>query len=785
MSDERLAAELKRQGGATANYPVGELLDRHWEAVFSYARLCTGGVRPAGMLTTASFTRIFGESLHQGGPSAAWRPQLLVTVRRIAAEWLRDTRRDLLRPELLAGAVLEDGRDLAPARLLPPEGRRLISRAFQRLPEPVRCLLWHTEVEAERPEVPAALLGIFPEDAVTELERARERLRQGCLEIHHELAPSQECRRYHRMLDVSFRRGGLGLDPDLRAHMDECGHCRYAADQLSAFNGELAVPLAEAVLGWGAHAYVASRRARAAAAEEPARQPEGDGAERGVAHADGRTDTGDGPAASAGRAMGAGGGQAFATGVRSAGGGPMFAGGVTGAGGGPAFAGGVLGAEGGPAFAGGATGAGGGWAFADGVAGAGGGPAFGGDVTGPGGDPAFDDGVTGAGPAEGTARIVEFLPGTDDVRPPGLSPRTAPDDPRYAGAPATDFDATVRRPVVPSEGEAGPAEEDAPARRRGAARPGAGTRASRRAAGRKASRRAPGRRNVAAAVLTLGALITVPLVLWTSDGGSHDPHGTTDGGHATAGPSRGTNPSWASAGEKKDGTVRGRLRNAATGLCVGFAGTAPASGAEARLVPCSSDSATQWSYAADGLLRAADHPSLCLDSHLGYSVQLAGCTGPSQPATRNVRYDFTLQGMLVPRWNQDLALSPASSTGESALVLKLRDDEPVQHWTLDTSSPSLQLEVVNWDSTTGDAKGRSTTAPSTAPPSPAAPRTPTASPGPATPSAQPSDGLCASAPSFCSGDGADSWTRDGRYGTGSASGGYGSFGGGGGQGGRR
>lgn len=692
-SDERLAAELKRQGGAPANYPVGELLDRHWEAVFSYARLCTGGVRPAGMLTTASFTRLFGDSLHQAGPSAAWRPQLLVTVRRIAAEWLMDQRRELLAPELLAEADREDRVDRAAARLLPPEDRRLISRAFQRLPEPARCLLWHGEVEAEQPEVPAALLGIFPEDAVTELERARERLRQGCLEIHHELAPSEECRRYHRMLDVSFRRGGTDLDPDLRNHMGECGHCRYAADQLSAFNGELAVPLAEAVLGWGARAYLASRQARAAAAAEAVQEQRGDSS--GQFYADGTT------VAASGQA--------------------------------------------------------------------------------------FTDRATGAtgGPAAGTAEIIEFRPDADDVRPPGLPPRTPPDARRYGGTPPAAHERATPRPATPSGADAPePGEGRGPSRRRGATRTGDGTRTSRRAAGRKASRRAPGRRNVAVAVLTLGALIAVPLVLWASDADPYGRHDTTDGGRTSAAPSR-ENPSWARNGEKKDGAVRGRLRNAATGRCVGFAGTTPASGAEARLVPCSSESATEWSYAADGLLRDAAHPDLCLDSHLAYSVQLAPCTGASQPGGKNIRYDFTLQGMLVPRWNQDLALVPASAEGESDLVLKLRKDEPIQRWTLDTSSPSLQLEVVNWDPAKGDAKGSATGRPSTSATAPVGPRTPTATaatPNHATPSAEPSGSTCASA--LCPGDSPDGSSRDGGYGTGSGSGGFGSFDGGG-EGGRR
>ncbi|MFD1275081.1 ricin-type beta-trefoil lectin domain protein [Streptomyces kaempferi] len=120
-------------------------------------------------------------------------------------------------------------------------------------------------------------------------------------------------------------------------------------------------------------------------------------------------------------------------------------------------------------------------------------------------------------------------------------------------------------------------------------------------------------------------------------------------------------------------------------------------GAETALTSCSSDAAQEWSYEADGVLRDVADPGLCLDSHLGYSVQLASCTGESGSTGKNVRYDFTLQGELVPRGNQDLALTPAATNGAGALVLKLRKDQAVQHWTLDTSSPSLQMAAVDWD----------------------------------------------------------------------------------------
>lgn len=226
VTDEQLGAELRKWTDAMPELPVGELLDRHWEAVFAYARLCTDGPRSAGMLTTAAFTRLFGQSLREPGPTADWRPQLLVTVRRIAVEWSADQRQEMLHPDLRTAGG--DGGRIG-ARLLPPSNRRLLSRAFQQLSRTARALLWHTEVEAASLAASARLLGIDEEEARIESERARERLREQCLQVHREAAPRQECLLYLRLLDVTYRRGGLALDPDLRTHLDGCTHCRHTA----------------------------------------------------------------------------------------------------------------------------------------------------------------------------------------------------------------------------------------------------------------------------------------------------------------------------------------------------------------------------------------------------------------------------------------------------------------------------------------------------------------------------------------------------------------------------
>ncbi|MEU3982028.1 ricin-type beta-trefoil lectin domain protein [Streptomyces sp. NPDC026672] len=564
VTDEQLSAELKKWTGSTpALHPVGELLDRHWEAAFAYARLCTASTRAAGMLTTAAFTRLFGESLRQSGPSAAWRPHLLVTVRRIAAEWDNDGRQELLHPALRT----PDG-ERTGARLLPPADRRLLSRAFQRLPQSARAVLWHTEVEAEALAVPAALLGLDEDGARVELARARARLREECLQVHRELADDDECLRYIRMLDVTFRRGALHVDPDLHDHLGRCRHCRHAADQLAQFNDGLGPALAEAVLGWAAQDYV---RARAGLLDNPGPLPPESAAPAG--------------------------GEAF-------------------------------------------------------------------------------------------------------------------------GAPA-------------------------------APRPRGGSRRSALRAARRARRR-----NVALAALTVSGLVVLPLVLW-SVLGSGDDAGHRPGPRQTVTPGSGeskSDPTWTGTGAQ--GVLHGRLHNLESGLCVAVTGGRATAGAEAALAKCSTAATQQWTYERDGLLRSTAEPDLCLDSRLGFSVRLAPCARASEANGKSVRYDFTLQGALVPRFDQDLALAPAATDGGGALVLKNRVDTRVQRWVVDTSRPDLQMEVVNWGAERTQSASPSATP---APPPPAGSRPSTTAPAPpaAPPSPSRTPGLtdpCVRHPAYCAWD---------------------------------
>ncbi|QNP73983.1 ricin-type beta-trefoil lectin domain protein [Streptomyces roseirectus] len=259
-SDRHLAAQFTAPGG-DASRAVALLLARHWRAAHDYAEICLAARgESAQLVAAAAFHRVLGR-LAGGRSGGALRPQLLVAVRDIVREWAgADAVPDAL-PEL--GKTI-GGRGLRVARTGTPERRRLAERAFRTLPAASQCLLWHAEAEAEPISIPAGLLGVDELTATAGLREARTQFRAGCVRAHRELAPSDECRFYNRLLDVPLRRGGTLL-PDVRDHLAACRHCRHAAEQLSFFDDALDILLVETVLGWGGRRYLESRPGRGGA----------------------------------------------------------------------------------------------------------------------------------------------------------------------------------------------------------------------------------------------------------------------------------------------------------------------------------------------------------------------------------------------------------------------------------------------------------------------------------------------------------------------------------------
>ncbi|MEU9307467.1 RICIN domain-containing protein [Streptomyces sp. NPDC048256] len=258
-SDESLAAGIRGGADSEVAQSTALLIARHWRPVHEYAVIClasSGSV--ASMVTAGAFHQVL-DRLKLGEPGTALRPRLLVTVRDMARLWSADEELSGVLPVLRKPA---GARGMRAAKSMIPENRVLAERSFQGLPAVARCVLWHVEVEAEEVTVAAGLLGMDTDTVTAVLEQARDKLREGVVRAHRELAPSKDCRFYNRLLDVPIRRGG-DLLPDVRKHLDECRYCRAAAEQLGHFESGLGVLLAEAVLGWGARRYHDTRPGRA------------------------------------------------------------------------------------------------------------------------------------------------------------------------------------------------------------------------------------------------------------------------------------------------------------------------------------------------------------------------------------------------------------------------------------------------------------------------------------------------------------------------------------------
>ncbi|MGW1952703.1 RICIN domain-containing protein [Streptomyces sp. NPDC001920] len=257
-SDEGLAARLRGSPDQEATSAVALLMARHWQSGHAYAVICLASSgEVADMVTAAAFHQVL-DRLALGEPAAALRPRLLVAVRDTVRRWAAEERTAAVLPELAKPA---GGRGMRSAKFMTPENRKLADRSFQALPGLARCLLWHTEVEAEPLSIPAGLSGMDTVTAAAALEQARDKFREGCVHAHRELAPTKDCRFYNRLLDVPMRRGGALL-PDVQQHLANCRYCRDAAEQLSHFEGGLGVLIAEAVLGWGARRYLDTRPGR-------------------------------------------------------------------------------------------------------------------------------------------------------------------------------------------------------------------------------------------------------------------------------------------------------------------------------------------------------------------------------------------------------------------------------------------------------------------------------------------------------------------------------------------
>ncbi|GGU86610.1 hypothetical protein GCM10010260_19680 [Streptomyces filipinensis] len=256
------------------------LFSEGWDAVLSYADLCTSGSLTAHQLATEAFTRGMREvraaaRTHVRGAGRRTArlptiPALLTAVRDTAAGWEADGQGHRLDPDLRLW--LNSGRA---ARFSgPPLERPIALRALRDMQEADASLLWLAEVEALPLPAVARRLGLDPATVADELGQVRTLFRDRCHRAHLDTPMGARCRSYARLLDAVTRSPAADAPDDLSRHLATCVRCAEAAACLRLHGGGLPAALAGGVVGWGGLAYL-ERRRRAAEVRLGAGRPGG------------------------------------------------------------------------------------------------------------------------------------------------------------------------------------------------------------------------------------------------------------------------------------------------------------------------------------------------------------------------------------------------------------------------------------------------------------------------------------------------------------------------------
>jgi len=154
----------------------GLLYRRHVAAARRLAVRLAGDPAAAEDLVSEAFARVLAALQHGGGPAASFRAYLNTALRNGFYTGRRRDRR------------LEFTDDMSMYELVAPDPtgleleRHSAARAFARLPERWRMVLWHTAIEGETPAQLAPRLGLSPGGVAALAFRARARLRQ----IYHQ-----------------------------------------------------------------------------------------------------------------------------------------------------------------------------------------------------------------------------------------------------------------------------------------------------------------------------------------------------------------------------------------------------------------------------------------------------------------------------------------------------------------------------------------------------------------------------------------------------------------------
>jgi len=250
-SDAELIARV-RTGDLEA---YGELFGRHQHAAVRMARQLVPP-NDADDLASDAFSKVLDALRNGGGPDISFRAYLLTTVRRVHVDRIRSGRKVQTTDDI---ASYEREPETFDDPTVTGFESGAAAKAFASLPERWQAVLWHTEVEGEKPATIAPLLGLTANGVSALAYRAREGLRQAYLQQHLADVAGDRCRWTTERLGA-YVRGGLTKreNHNVRAHLDDCAKCTAVYLELVEVNSALPALLAPALLGTAGLGYLAA-----------------------------------------------------------------------------------------------------------------------------------------------------------------------------------------------------------------------------------------------------------------------------------------------------------------------------------------------------------------------------------------------------------------------------------------------------------------------------------------------------------------------------------------------
>ena len=254
-SDAELIARV-RNGELEA---YGELFSRHHHAAERMARQLVPAA-DADDLAGDAFAKVLEALRAGGGPDVSFRGYLLTTVRRVHVNRIRAARRVQATDD---PAAYEREPESFDDRTVTGFESGAAAKAFASLPERWQAVLWHTEVEGEKPAAVAPLLGLTPNGVSALAYRAREGLRQAYLQQHLADVAGDRCRWLTERLGAYVRDGLTGRENKTASAPRRVCKCAAVYLELVEVNSALPSLLAPALLGTAATGYLAAGGARA------------------------------------------------------------------------------------------------------------------------------------------------------------------------------------------------------------------------------------------------------------------------------------------------------------------------------------------------------------------------------------------------------------------------------------------------------------------------------------------------------------------------------------------